>query len=553
MKRAIYIFLLATVCIFTLFIGNRVKPADIMECRNLATAREMVVYGNYLNPTLNGEARLEKPPLPTWGAAVVEMIFPGNIVWQRNLTGLMGMLWVIFTFLTAIELGAKQRQAFWIGLIMATCYSVMFMSRNATWDIWCHTMMAVAIFYYVKGIRSQSLSIGSFIMAGCFMGLSFLSKGPVSFYTLLLPFLISFHIAFKPSMRDKWVSVCMMILSALIIGGWWYLYLKISDPHAISCVIQKETSAWSNHSVRPWYYYHLFFTESGLWCLYWIAALACTTVYSWYKKEKLLVMGVLWSVVALVLLSIPPEKKTRYLLPMMMPCALSVGCWFYLLYTLLKSDFTTVKGLTAFKVISAAISGIITGIGIAIFFKPIGMLLNPGIVVLSVISILIGASGIYIIFFKPNERNLSFSPIKIRMLIFIFIVELCCISLLGIGSIGKIMTNNEMSNISEFREIEQLKEYNIYSPVTEELRPEIMYAAGKRIILMDFNSADTINIEKPYILILSKPMEEYPQLTGCKVTKLKRFDANWKKRDSNSYNHNLVKDIYLVTPLPQAK
>ena len=546
MKKAIYIFLLMVVCVFTLFIGNRVKPVDIMESRNLATAREMVLYGNYLNPTLNGEPRLEKPPLPTWCAAAVERLFPGSITWQRSLTGAMGALWVIFTFLIAIELGSKQRQAFWIGIVMATCYSVMFMSRNATWDIWCHTMMSIAIFCYIKGIKSRSSAIALFATAGCFIGLSFLSKGPVSLYALLLPFLITYHVVYRPFMRGKWLSACIMIIAALVVGGWWYIYLNISSGDDISSVIQKETAAWANHSTRPWYYYYLFFTESGIWCLYWLASLIYTFVYGWYKKEKLLVISAMWTVIALVLLSIPPEKKTRYLLPMMMPCALSVGSWFYVLYMQLKSDFTRIEGITVFKIISSVISVVIFSIGIALFFKPMGISISFGTIMLSLISIIAGLLGIYVIFIKPNGRSLRFSCIKIRMLMLIFVVELCCITLFGMGTVGKMMTNSNMSNISDLREIGELQDHNVYYPATEELRPEIMYATGKRITPLDFDSADAANIERPYILMLSKPIEEYPLLEKFKVTKLKRYDANWRKQDSNSYNYNLVKDIYFI-------
>lgn len=69
-----------------LFINNRVVVPDIMEARNMVTAREMVHDGNWLVPTMNGDLRLEKPPLPTWLTAVAEMISPDNrlfsVRWQ---------------------------------------------------------------------------------------------------------------------------------------------------------------------------------------------------------------------------------------------------------------------------------------------------------------------------------------------------------------------------------------------------------------------------------------------------------------------------------------
>lgn len=546
MKKAIYIFLLVVISLFTLFVGNRVKPADAMESRNLAIASEMAESGNYLNPTLNGEQISGQPPLPTWGAAVVEKLFPGSISWQRNLAGVMGTLWVVFTFLVAIELGSKQRQSFWIGLIMATCYSLMLMSRSATPDIWCHAMMSIAIFLYVKGIKSNTSGIMLFVTAGCFMGLSFLSNGPVSFYTLLIPFLAAYHIVFMPSLSGKWLSAGVMVIMALIVGGWWCLYLNLSAGDTISSILPKATATWADNNSGPWYYYYLFFMESGVWCLYWVASLTYTFIYGWYKKEKLLVMSALWTVISLVLLSIPKEKDTRYLLPMMMPCAVSVGSWLYVLYLQLKSNFTRIEGITVFKIISALISVIMVGTGIALFFKPMGISISFGTVMLSLVSIITGGLGIYLIFLKPNGRSLKFSCIKIRMLLFVFTVELCCIPLFGMRAIGQLMNNPEAGSIREFREINELNGHNIYYPVTEELSPQILYAAGKRILPIDFDREDAGKIGRPFVLILSKPVEEYHQLDGFKITILKRYDANLKRPDSHLYDYNLVKDIYFI-------
>lgn len=62
-KEPLFVIVLALV---TFFAFNADLPTDIMEARNIVTAREMVADGNWLVPTMNGELRLEKPPLPTW-------------------------------------------------------------------------------------------------------------------------------------------------------------------------------------------------------------------------------------------------------------------------------------------------------------------------------------------------------------------------------------------------------------------------------------------------------------------------------------------------------
>lgn len=91
------------ICIISFFINNRVVVPDIMEARNMVTAREMVHDGNWLVPTMNGDLRLEKPPLPTWLTAVAEMISPDNLALQRAMAGFAAILLVAFFYLTAVQ------------------------------------------------------------------------------------------------------------------------------------------------------------------------------------------------------------------------------------------------------------------------------------------------------------------------------------------------------------------------------------------------------------------------------------------------------------------
>ena len=51
---------------FIVFVAHlQVLLINIMEARNFITAREMIVDGNWLLTTINGEPRYQKPPLPT--------------------------------------------------------------------------------------------------------------------------------------------------------------------------------------------------------------------------------------------------------------------------------------------------------------------------------------------------------------------------------------------------------------------------------------------------------------------------------------------------------
>ena len=59
----------------------------------------MVSDGNWLVPTMNGELRLEKPPLPTWVAGGIEKFFPDSLSAQRAAASVMACMWVVYLFL----------------------------------------------------------------------------------------------------------------------------------------------------------------------------------------------------------------------------------------------------------------------------------------------------------------------------------------------------------------------------------------------------------------------------------------------------------------------
>lgn len=68
----------------TFFTNLSAVEPTLMESRNFITAREMTQQQNWLLPTMNGELRLAKPPLPTWltalaGLSAGDMGGPGGV------------------------------------------------------------------------------------------------------------------------------------------------------------------------------------------------------------------------------------------------------------------------------------------------------------------------------------------------------------------------------------------------------------------------------------------------------------------------------------------
>ena len=104
-NRKLHIFILLMVSLIAFFVNNGAIEANIMEARNLTTAREMLQNNSWLEPTMNGNLRFEKPPLPTWITAVT-MYFTGqeNLSLLRLPAALAALLMVFFLFKLTEEL-----------------------------------------------------------------------------------------------------------------------------------------------------------------------------------------------------------------------------------------------------------------------------------------------------------------------------------------------------------------------------------------------------------------------------------------------------------------
>ena len=545
------------VCLFSFFVNNQIIPADIMESRNLATAQEMVEYGNYLLPTMNGEPRLEKPPLPTWIAAGIEQIAPGNLVVQRYATGFSAMLMTLFLFLVVTRLTRNRGAGLVVALVLATTVNVILMGRTATWDIYTHSFMLGALYFLIIALEEKGAQWKYFLLSGFFIGLSFLSKGPVSWYALLLPFLISYILVYRtgvieikwpntgvsasprdnqPPIAEKKWAIALMILVALVVSFWWYGYTYFFHQDFAVAIAQKESSSWLNHNVRPWYYYWQFAAEGGIWALFWITAL----VYFFLNKQtiyqKEYTFSFIWFAVSLVALSIIPEKKTRYLLPLLIPGAMVIGFYMYQMIAALK---------TKYEKVLFRINGMV--IAIVLFTLPIVLYIlffrTNQVSLFLFIAATIGSWGLCAFILQAlYNRN----GIRAASVFFGIILTMIMIASIYLIPIGSMFINEERHSIGLLRENKDVADLPFYYNDKEGLRVEFVYESNRRILKINTDDNEAIEKALPFVLLSNEPIEQL--LSGKKVIieYLDTFDNNWKKKGNKRHNPDLVKEAAII-------
>ena len=531
------VMLLAFVLV-TFFANISVLPTDIMESRNIVTGREMVSDGNWLVPTMNGELRLEKPPLPTWVAGLMEMIAPGSMTAQRCAAGVMGVLWTAFLFLLANYISRRRDFALVSTVVFLTCYNLILMGRSATWDIYCHAFMMAAVYFLTRALCENCHTHRRFALAGLFLGLSFLSKGPVSFYTILLPYLIVLVAFLRPSIKGKWAGLAMMLFIMIAVGSWWYIYLLSMHPEESTYVFHKESSSWANHNVRPWWYYWQFFLEMGVWAILMLAALAVSYWKRHITMKREYLIFFTWSVACLALLSLMPEKKTRYLLPLLAPCSLLVGT---LVMHFCQGKPTDKFSRWLFPVNGWIVVCVVVAIPVLGYFLGVrkGIISIPAETVIAIADLAIACIMVHSI--------VRWHPARfIACIAAVFAV----IELLMLPVVGSAVGNPEARSIHLIHGNEELKDVPFYHSADEPLRIELVYEAGRKILPLDISDSATVMQHLPMAVVTRQPLEkELPAsvLGKVEIHSYGLFDDNKLPRNHRHYIDDFLNYVSLVS------
>ena len=244
---------------------------------------------------------------------------------------LVTLLLVIFIYNFSLKINPNKTYALISSLILTTSFYVVFAGRNGQWDIFTHAFMIACIFQLYLLFTREDKKYQYAFLAALFFGLSFLSKESVSFYAFLIPFLIAFGIVYKfKAVRSKLIPLVLFLLVGFVLSSWWYWYTYTYDPQAFIEITQKETENWGSYNIRPFYYYWSFFTQSGVWTIPAFIGLLYPYLKNKVSDKRAYTFTLLWTLISVILLSVIPEKKSRYLLPVLIPLALNTG--FYIEY-----------------------------------------------------------------------------------------------------------------------------------------------------------------------------------------------------------------------------
>ncbi len=533
MNNRSYVLAIALVCLAIFFPHLSVVEVNIMEARNFITAREMLEYGNWIHTTMNLEPRYEKPPLPTWMTAISGAIFGMKNLFGLRLPAVLSVVFLIFTFYyLGIQILKDKKQSFIATLILSTSFYIIFSGRNGQWDIFAHAFMLFAIFQLFKAFETDQKAWKNWLLAGLFLGLSFMCKGPVSLFALLLPFLIAYGIVYK--YRDFTKKIKPLVSSLIvfaIVGFTWGAYIYLSDTSSAEYIADKETMAWANRSVKPFYHYWSFFTQSGAWTYFSFLALLYPFMIKRVDNKKFYQFSLFWTLTAVVLLSLIPEKKERYLLPVLIPLALNTSFYMNYLFQKSKELLKIDVYLANFGFGLIGIIGLVFPFGVYLFFK--GQL-SPHWVAYFISSTTLFALGI-----------LMFSWLRKRAYEKCFygmILLLCSIVLFAFPMAELLYDNDKFLSASTIREIDEMKDLELYATY-KVISPEIIYDLGEPVKRV--KSFEELPKQGKFGLLSYEPIPEEIQKSFT-MQFIVQFDINNLKKGKSAHKARKTSKLFLL-------
>lgn len=325
-KPFIAILLLVGALIFLFNLGGR-DLWDPDETRYAVVAREMRESGNWILPHLNGAIYAEKSPLFFWLVNLSVLLFGEDSELANRLpSALAGFLTMFLTFLFGKRL-FNARAGFLSALILATCFLFPQLSRWMMMDSLFTFFFLLTLFYFYLGYEDETEQQKYYLIAGIFMGLAILTKGPVAYLPIPILLLHSF-IQKNPKKTWNLNLLYSFILSLAIVWIWfipacWMGGEAYRDKILFGQALGRFIEGGRHFHVKPFFFYFIRFPlEFFPWTVFLPAAFIFALKRDERGNKKFLLV---WFITVFLFFTLSKGKKDNYLLPLYPAAALLVG------------------------------------------------------------------------------------------------------------------------------------------------------------------------------------------------------------------------------------
>ncbi len=321
--KAILLGGLIFVWLFTGLVGHDPWKPD--EAYSFGLIYSILESGNWLVPTLAGEPYMDKPPLYYWTAALFAQTFSSWLPLHdgaRLASGFYVALTLLFVGLAGRKLYGENR-GWAAAIILIGCVGMMVRAHQMITDL---ALLAGCSMMMLGFSYSQERILRAGVLLGTGIGIGFMSKG------FIAPVLFILIAASLPLLFARWrdrsylASISLALPFALPWLTIWPLLLYQHSPQLFTDWV------WS-HNIGNWINYaaggpnkdSLYYAKNLPWLAWPALPLAAWVV--WQSRYRLpqrddLQLPLVSFLVMLIVLSLVPNIKEVFALPMLLPITL---------------------------------------------------------------------------------------------------------------------------------------------------------------------------------------------------------------------------------------
>lgn len=304
------------------------------EARYAEIPREMLAEGQFVLPVLHGAPYYHKPPLLYWLVMGSYALF-GVEDWAARLVPCgAAFLTVLLTYAWGRRT-VGPRAAFAGAMMLCLSARFVYLGRMLTLDsllcLWVITAWAAAH----AAVGSGRLRWRWWLASGVTCGLGLLTKGPVAGVLVGLP-VLAWQLLDPRTARPRLGPWLTYLTAALVMALPWYAAVGVRDPQFLSEFFWTHNvlrfAAPLDHPGPVWYYLPGLLLGMLPWTLLLPPALKLLGRRSGAAAERrpaglgLFLLAFLW---CLVFYSAAGCKRPGYVLPVMPPLALALGCYLH--------------------------------------------------------------------------------------------------------------------------------------------------------------------------------------------------------------------------------
>ena len=238
------------------FLGG-IHLFDWDEINFAESAREMLETGDYFRVKIGYEPFWEKPPFFFWFQVLSMKLFGINEFAARFPNALIG----IISLITLYSIGKKLYTPKF-GMIWSLIYFASFLPhlyfKSGIIDPYFNIFIFLSIYFLILVLQKPTVKKRNSLVAGIFIGLSIITKGPVGLLILILTFLI-YIIIKKGKVKIPILGVIIFFISSLSVTFIWFGYETITNSpwfivEFIEYQIELLTEPVAGHQ-QPFYYH----------------------------------------------------------------------------------------------------------------------------------------------------------------------------------------------------------------------------------------------------------------------------------------------------------